>query len=327
MFDLTKDRQKSAIKERRNVPVHNNDRKIGLPRLSRSRATHSVQKVRAGHCQHGTACWNPPEGVLDSNLPVGVGDWWSFVRVVRNIGYVRKRRRVARIMVVVGLLLILTAIAFTLSPGLLFFAYAGLIIGFLTFNGGMQQVGRWSRKPRNDEVLDAALSRLNDRYALIHYAEFPGRRPDHILITPAGIMVLSTREIAGRVSVNGRRWRKRGSPFGFIFGMSGPQLGNPTIENEEQIATLTTFLTEENIQAHVEGAVVFLHPNVEVEVQDETVPVVHVTELYDYVRDRSDVVSLGNRERDALIEKLSRGEELERVGSSPATPKKKLRAT
>lgn len=248
------------------------------------------------------------------------------MRIIRNIGYVRRRKRAARVMVAVGLALIFSAIAFTLYPGLLFFAYAGLIIGFLTFNGGMQQLAKWGRKPRNDEILDQFLSRLNDRYTLIHYPEFAGRRPDHVLVSPAGVLVLSTREIAGRVSVKGKRWRKRGSPFGFIFGMSGPQLGNPSIENEQQIGTLKAFLAEQQIEAPVDGAIVFVHPNVEVEVEEETTPIVHATELLDFVRERADGVSLGAKERDHLVEVLARGDDLERSAASPASPRKKIRA-
>lgn len=229
-------------------------------------------------------------------------------------------------MVALGLLLILSAIGFTLYPGFIYFAYAGLIVGFLTFNGGMQQLAKWGRKPRNDEILDLSLSRLNDRYAMIHYAEFPGRRPDHVLVTPSGILVLSTREIAGRVRVNGKKWRKIGSPFGFIFGMSGPQLGNPTIENEEQIRSLQAYLSAELLEARVDGAVVFVHPNVEIEVEEETLPIVHVTDLLDFVREQAEEVTLGTRERDTLIDKLSRGDDLERAGSAAAPPKKKIRA-
>jgi hypothetical protein len=248
------------------------------------------------------------------------------VRVVRNIGYVRKRKRTARVMVAIGLLLILSAIVFTLYPGFIMFAYAGLIVGFLTFNGGMQQLAKWGRKPRNDEILDATLARLNDRYSLIHYPEFAGRRPDHVLVMPSGTLVLSTREIAGRVRANGKRWRKVGSPFGFIFGLSGPQLGNPSVENEQQVETLTAFLTEQQINASIDGAIVFVHPNVEIEVAEETTPILHVTELLDFVRDRAEGVTLGTRERDVIVEKLSRGDELERSGAASSAPKKKIRA-
>jgi hypothetical protein len=71
---------------------------------------------------------------------------------------------------------------------------------------------------------------------------------------------------------------------------------------------------------------VFVHPNVEVEVENETLPIVHVTDLYDFVREHTDGVSLGTKERDQLVDKLSRGDELERVGATSATPKKKIRA-
>jgi Nuclease-related domain len=248
------------------------------------------------------------------------------VRVVRNIGYVRKRKRIARIMVAIGLLLVASSFASIFFPRFLIFAYVGLGIGFLTFNNGLQQLTRWGRKPRNDEILDTTLARLNDRYTLIHYPDFPGRRPDHLLVTPSGVIVMTAREIGGRLRVTGRKWRKMGSPLGFFFGLGGPQLGNPTFENEQQIETVKELATQIEPDVPVDGAIVFLHPDVEIEVFEETVPVVHATELLDFVRDKATTVTLGTRERDALVAEMSRGEDLERAGATGGAPKKKVRA-
>jgi hypothetical protein len=111
------------------------------------------------------------------------------MRVVRNIGYIKRRKRAGKIMVLVGLLLLGGSWGITLLyPDLFLMATVGLVFGFIGFNGGMQQIGRWSRKPRSDVVLDSQLARLNDRYTLIHYPDFPGRRPDHILVMPTGLL-------------------------------------------------------------------------------------------------------------------------------------------
>ncbi|HUG16760.1 MAG TPA: nuclease-related domain-containing protein [Thermomicrobiales bacterium] len=250
------------------------------------------------------------------------------MRVIRNTGYIKRRKRAAKFMVLAGLMLLGGSWVVTLFyPNLFIAATVGLVLGFLGFNGGMQQIGRWSRRPRADKVLDDQLARLNDRYTLIHYPDFPGRRPDHILVMPTGVLVMSLRELSGRALVKGKMWRKKGSPLGRMFMLSAPQLGNPTIENEEQVRAVTSALTEHGMSAEVKGAIVFVALNIEVEIIDSDTPVLHVTELLDYIRDDlGGDVSVSGRDRERIVEQLARGDELERNAVAPARARKKVRA-
>jgi hypothetical protein len=249
------------------------------------------------------------------------------MRVVRNVGYIKRRQRAAKLMVGLGLLVLLGSWAVYLTNSSIFlFAMIGLVFGFIFFNGGMQQIARWSRRPRADLAIDSELQRLNDRYTLIHFPQIPGRRPDHVLVTPQGPLVFTSREAVGRMSVNGRRWRKRSNPLGLLFSFGGPQLGNPTIENEEQVKGLQEFMTSESLPGEPFGAVVFVADNVEVEIVDSPIPVLHVTELYDHVRSIPANITLSGGDRDRLAEGLARGEELERSAAAPPRPKKKVRA-
>jgi hypothetical protein len=250
------------------------------------------------------------------------------MRIIRNTGYIKRRKRAARIMVLMGLLLLGGSWLVTLFyPDFFLVATVGLVLGFLGFNGGMQQIGRWSRRPRSDMVLDDQLARLNDRYTLIHYPDFPGRRPDHVLIMPTGILVLTLREVTGRAMVRGKMWRKKGSPIGRMFMLSAPQLGNPSIENEDQVKAVSGVLEAESLSPSVHGAIVFVAVNIEVEIIDSDVPVLHVTELLDYIRDDlGGDVAITGRDRERIVELLSRGDELERIAVAPARPRKKVRA-
>lgn len=230
-------------------------------------------------------------------------------------------------MVGLGLLLLLGSWAtYLFSPDFFLLAMLGLAFGFILFNGGMQQMTRWARRPRSDMAIDHHLRSLNDRYTMIHFPELPGRRPDHVLISPTGIVVMTSREIHGKLAVKGTRWRVKRSPLLGLFSLGGPQLGNPSIENEEQVKAVREFLAAENQTFDPEGAIVFLADNVEVDIEDTPIPVVHVTELHEYLLESSGNVTLGGRERDQLVELLSRGEEMERNIEKSARPKKKVRA-
>src|SRR6185312_987170 len=149
------------------------------------------------------------------------------MRLVRNNGYIRSRKRRSRLLALVGFILLISSVAMTFYiPRLFIPGYAILILGFITFNMGMQQMTKWSRHPRPDEVLVDALRRLNDRFTLVNFPGVGRGRPEHVLVYPGGLIVINTREVSGKVKVNGNSWsRPGGNKIWMLIGMSGPQLG------------------------------------------------------------------------------------------------------
>src|SRR5687767_12594936 len=137
------------------------------------------------------------------------------MRVVRNIGHVKRRKRAAKWTAVLGFAVLAAALALGFVPELFWLAYLLLFLGFVLFNIGMQQVGKWNRGPkyRNDSLLDQKLAPFSDKYVLIHYAMLKDRVVEHLLVHPGGVLVITAREIAGDVSVRGNRWRVGGSPL------------------------------------------------------------------------------------------------------------------
>lgn len=224
-----------------------------------------------------------------------------------------------------GLIFLVGSFVLTFIQSNILLSYIGLILGFLTFNGGMQQVARWSRKPRTDEILDHLLAKLNDRYAVIHYPALPGRRPDHVVVTPQGPIVVTPRELGGTVTLHGSRWR-RGSALRQLFNLGGPQLGNPTIDNNQQVASVEAFIDEHELASDVQGVIVFIHPDIEIEMREPESTVLHITELYDYIRERSSDTTLSSQERARLVNALAVGERIEETGSPSRRPRKKVRA-
>lgn len=228
-------------------------------------------------------------------------------------------------MVAAGLLFLASAFILTFVQNQILLAYVGLIIGFLTFNGGMQQVARWSRKPRTDEVVDHLLGKLNDRFAVVHYPNLPGRRPDHVIVTPSGVLVLTPREVGGKIEVDGKRWKR--NAFKQLFNLGGPQLGNPSIDVDSQVATVQSFFEEHGISADITGVVVFVHPEVDIEIRNPETEIVHINELYEYVRRfGSEGTTIGNDERQRILAALSVGERIEETGSVSRRPRKKVKA-
>jgi hypothetical protein len=193
------------------------------------------------------------------------------VLVARNLDQVSVNKRISRVKVVVGLVFFFVGsiIAFQGNVGLLFAAYAIVIFGFILFNSGLQGVAKWGRKIRNDQLIDNELRRLSDRYTIIHYPRIGTRTIDHILVHETGLIAMTTKEVLGRVEVQGSTYRKVGSgALGRMFGMGGPQLGQPTIENGADRKALLEVLAKEAAvrswptDVPVDGLVVFVAPNV-----------------------------------------------------------------
>jgi hypothetical protein len=233
------------------------------------------------------------------------------MRVVRNVGYIKRRRRLAGWSAFFGFVLLASTFFLVLSPRLIAFAYALLFTGFILFNFGMQQVGKWRRNPRNDVLLDERLKSLSDKYTLIHYATFGRRAVEHMLIHPGGVLVLTARELPGEIVSRNNRWRRKGLGLTRLFGLSGPQLGNPSYETRQSVATVEGQLTAAQLEVEVEGAIAFLNPSVQLDVENSDYPALPADELAEFVSTLPPDDSLRPNERQALVETLAKGEQLE----------------
>lgn len=254
------------------------------------------------------------------------------MRVVRNTGYIKTRQRAGRLIAWGGGLALVFSLVLTfLTPGLILPAYTVLIIGFIGFQYGMQQVTKWSRKPPADQLLNTTLSRLNDRYTLIHFTDAIQGHPEHILVGPGGLIVITTRDVFGQVTVKNNRFHRVGGRLWFLMGMGSPQLGNPPAENEREQKAVATFLESHNLAGadEIEGIITFL-PNprrpLQLEVTSSDITVVPLDKLYQAVRDLSGETTLSKQERDQIVAALSEGEGVEGPVTVPTGPPRAKRA-
>lgn len=250
------------------------------------------------------------------------------MQVVRNVGYVKAQQRRGRRLTLVGFVALSLAFALVWQRQQAFLiagSYAAMMTGFVLFNLGLQAIGKWSRKTRNDHQLDKALERLNDRYTLIHFAALGKHHPEHLLVHQSGVLALTVRELPGEVRVTGERWRRGGNPLSRFFTYSGPQLGNPTLDNRRDVEAVQAYLAAQELTVPVDGVIVFTHPTVTVHVTDSPAPVVDLDGLPDFVRDLGkEPPALTAKDRQAIVAALSQGEQLEQ--GAPRTDRRQRRA-
>ena len=249
------------------------------------------------------------------------------MRIVRNIGHVKRRKRLGRWAAVFGFGMLASTFALVFFPDQIMLAYVLLIVGFVLFNYGMQQLGKWShtsRSPRNDLAIDERLRDLSDKYALLHYVRLGKRKVvEHALIHPGGVLVMTARDVPGRVVGNGNRWRRKGAGLMRLFGLSGPQLGNPSFDTAKAISDVETVLLEGQAEYDVTGAIVFTSPLVQLEATETDYPAMTIDQLPEFVRTLEADPTFKNGDRDAIIALLGKGEELER--SEPSRTRRPVR--
>lgn len=241
------------------------------------------------------------------------------MRIYRNTGYIDASKRRAKLMAIGGFALLIATfpIAFFMSSrqnNFIFMTYVFLVIGFILFNRGMQQIGRWgnnARHVREDLSLDSHLKGLSDKYTLIHYGRPLDKVIDHTLVHPGGVLVITTKDFPGQVKVDNDVWRKNGSVLGRMFAFSGPQVGNPTKETGQSLDNVEAALRSADLESEIEAVIVFTSNTAEIEVDGSSDPVIPVEELDAYVRDLEPEAELSTEERNAIVELLAKGEQVE----------------
>lgn len=253
------------------------------------------------------------------------------MRIVRHNAYISERKRRARLFSLFGFLLLSGSLLIAWYPDYLLVAYVAMLGGFILFNMGMQQLGKWTRNPRNDQILDHQMKNLSDRVTLIHYAPFGKHRIEHVAVHPGGLVVLTAREVDGTIKKRRSSWKRKGGLYRRLFSFSGPQVGNPSFETDANVRRAEEFLAENQMEVDVEGAIVFVHPRVELDIEDPDYPVLHGDEVDEFIRGLPPDESFTREERERIVELLSAGERVEtpqvqKQGSRRPRPVKRVAA-
>jgi hypothetical protein len=241
------------------------------------------------------------------------------MQIVRHAQYIKDQKRKGRWLAVLGFLLLTGSLFVAWFPDLLLFAYIAMLAGFVMFNIGMQLVGKWSRNPRNDQILDLRLKGLSSRYTLVHYPTGGKKVVEHLLIYPGGVLVMTARELDGKVSQVRSSWKKTGGLFRRLFSFSGPQLGNPSFETDASMQRVQTLLQENQMDVDVLGAVVFLNPRIDLQISEPDFPVLHGEEMEDFVRDLPSDETFTEAEKARVIELFAEGGQVESATAEQAS--------
>ena len=208
------------------------------------------------------------------------------MKVIRNDRYIQIRSKIGRYASLGGLVVLagglLASFLGQQRPELVTLSFVCLLFGFVLSQVGIYYGNRFVRPDRPDEALTKALKGLDDRFVLYHY-QLP---TPHVLLAPDACYVLAVQQQSGKVSARGDRWKH---PLGWkrLFAWASQEsIGNPAKAAQLEVEALQAHLAKKlpDVEVPLTPVVVFSNPDVELDVSDTAVPVIHIKKLKDWLR-------------------------------------------
>lgn len=212
------------------------------------------------------------------------------MQVVTDTYLIERGQRYGRIISLagVGVLILGLVVSFTqrnsLQQSFILLVYACLLVGFILSNIGIYMANKWVREPREDQLLEKVLKSLDKRYDLYNYC----LAAQHVLATPTGVIVFVVKRQAGTISNKGDHWRHKLTFGRALRFLTEEGISNPGREAKTEAGAMARFLAKAmpEEQILVTPMIVFTADpdKLSLTVENPTVPVVHLSELKEAVR-------------------------------------------
>ena len=204
----------------------------------------------------------------------------------------KKRAGGGVLSIAIGVLILFVVTRFALVGGVLIVAGAVLIKDGFKYHRGAVGENR----------VAAVLARLPDDWFIFHDMVVRGAQIDHIVVSPAGVYTIETKNYTGTIHGNAEQqnWSQ------VMNKQHRTNFYNPVKQGNGHSVALSTFLRELGLpRVWVYTIVVFSDPGVKVKVSSSQVPVLYLTELRDYLKRQKPVLS--THEAAAIADCITRG--------------------
>ena len=222
------------------------------------------------------------------------------MRIVVDEKLIARRGQAAQRGLLVGAVLLATALVASFSPRYVLPAYGVVVLGTIVTTWGSRIASKWLGDLRGDRVLAKVLKGLDNSYRLYNNV-LPA---EHVLLSPDGLFVLRLQRQDGKISCHGQKWHR---PFTIrrVFSfLSEEGLGNPTKQVQREAAGLFGLVADHlpDADAPMYPVIVFVNPKVELDVTAPVVPAVQIRALKRHLRHRAGDTRMPKETYKALTE-------------------------
>lgn len=162
----------------------------------------------------------------------------------------------------------------------------------------------WGSGVLGEDMVTKELEKLDDSYYLINGVVVPPNRgdTDHIVIGPNGIFVIESKNYGGDIECDGDSWVR------YKIGKRGGRyelwIGSPSNQVKRNAKVLKDFILEHGNEIFdreiphiwVHGILVFTNENVSVSIKNQTVDILRIEELSDYIENKTPELELREEE-------------------------------
>jgi hypothetical protein len=206
------------------------------------------------------------------------------MRLTTNQKLIERQSKIARYSTFGGLAILLGSLFTSFNNTFpIAVSYGLLFVGFILAYIGAVLANKYVKEPRADHALEKALKGFDNKNHLYNLV-LPA---NHVLLTPTGLLVFKIKSHDGSVSCKGDRWWRPFKLLRLFGGMGQETLGNPAAELRADIAKMKEWLANKVDNAAVvpvDGYAVFSAPQVQLTLEEPTVPVVRIEDLKETLR-------------------------------------------
>ena len=227
---------------------------------------------------------------------------------------IESNEKTATIFLIIGLATLIFATLIFYSLGIIFIVISiyFIVISIYFFI----KSGQYHKGKIGEILVEEHLKGLSDNYCLINDIMLPESygNIDHIILGPNGIFVIESKNYGGKIICDGDEWHRhyeggltismRGRPYwkpsrDYDIGSPSKQVKRNAVKLK-QIIEPQKGIFKRQLKLWVEGIVVFTNSTVDLKLNNPTVSVLKVEELYDYVKNKKSWINFSPKELDLI---------------------------
>jgi len=186
----------------------------------------------------------------------------------------------------------LSSLLFYRIPFVIYFSLLSFLISLSFF----AKYSKFKKGFEGEEAVAECLkNNLDDSYYIINDIKLKYGNIDHVVIGPTGIFVIETKNYGGEIVCNGDEWKIRS-------GEKEYQIKSPSRQAKKNALKIKKLIEEKlNRHAWINAIVVFTNPSINLYLNNNSIPILQMHELCDYIKNKKMMLSSSEIEAIAKV--------------------------